>query len=892
MASAGAGPQIVQSVAQEALNEAAQDPDSSFWAIMQHARSFGGVFSYLTSKWALACFAIGIILNRTQIFASGRRHLVLRWPLRLLLRILPLVMFFFHSYSILQAIRCQTSPLYSEYKYGKPDIQVAQDYASEGGPLHRLSSMLLFFEDEKDTCNAVNMIPPKLGSADFRGSLSMLWPIFQSLCFSQFIETLSCTLQGRTVKTETGMNIFEHSLAFAEAEAMANNQITISTLSLFRPGTLMESNKVLVDPDPSIAATATPLSHVNTPPEVLLMVLISCLNNLTSHVLGVFGLQARFRLVNTGVWALCFMSSFIYSFCVFSLSSGIDVGLLRFPTVCIVGFIPHLLLLIGIMMCAFIYMFAVLVATLSPPQGTPPGQSWMERYHMARDNLQINISLSSLRLNMQEDFYTALLRVGFAALTAASEAVYLNEGHSIAIRQWTWLEEERMNEIEASGEYLFAGSTAFAQLADGDDSVTSGIVFQDKDAIQRGTDQQWQSGYGRERTTKMLRGQRGNNAKLGSDSVGAFQRGGRYILAWEFLSGIFALMTSWLLVGITKILNRLGMTNRPVWLRRWLEKPRVIKPVKQTPKQKQDKPIDFWLLSDEGVVSLPQNDDIDVEVETKKRQRMATTNWGRDEERKLDQTLYEWWSRGGWWGERDSSGEYIDLSDEEDNTSVITTADDGTSSAWDSDPEDHEGARTPTQNNPHYHSNRSTRESTPVAIDLSIEPSHLASLLNPADDEHRAEARILAHHLQSDRIVTRSQHRAYSNLNKAQVLTSTRYRPSSAARLRNSGKLSPFEEAQLLEHLIITRRAHRAATSEGESSAAGAGASWRQGAEGLGAGGPHCVVCQSSPRTVLAWPCRCLSLCEDCRVSLAMNNFGTCVCCRGEVVGFSRLFVP
>jgi hypothetical protein len=33
-------------------------------------------------------------------------------------------------------------------------------------------------------------------------------------------------------------------------------------------------------------------------------------------------------------------------------------------------------------------------------------------------------------------------------------------------------------------------------------------------------------------------------------------------------------------------------------------------------------------------------------------------------------------------------------------------------------------------------------------------------------------------------------------------------------------------------------------------------------------------------------------LCDDCRVSLAMNNFEKCVCCRREVISFSRIYVP
>jgi len=96
----------------------------------------------------------------------------------------------------------------------------------------------------------------------------------------------------------------------------------------------------------------------------------------------------------------------------------------------------------------------------------------------------------------------------------------------------------------------------------------------------------------------------------------------------------------------------------------------------------------------------------------------------------------------------------------------------------------------------------------------------------------------------------------------------------------------------MLEQIILSRRS--AAPEKDDQSAGWAknSGSWATGAAGLGPDGPQCVVCQSTPRTIIVWPCRCLSLCDDCRVSLAMNNFEKCVCCRREVVSFSRIYVP
>jgi hypothetical protein len=84
----------------------------------------------------------------------------------------------------------------------------------------------------------------------------------------------------------------------------------------------------------------------------------------------------------------------------------------------------------------------------------------------------------------------------------------------------------------------------------------------------------------------------------------------------------------------------------------------------------------------------------------------------------------------------------------------------------------------------------------------------------------------------------------------------------------------------MLENLILSRRLADQRAQHPEA------------AESDHSEGPQCVVCQCQPRSIIAWPCRCLCVCEDCRVSLAMNNFASCVTCRREVHGFVRLWVP
>ena len=826
-----------------------------------------------------------IILNRTQIYASARRHISFSWPIRLAIRIMPIVMFLSHTLSLLQAMRCQTSPRYSSLRYGKADKHLDLDFSGEGGIIYWICSMLLFWENDANSCLAVDMIPSRSEVWDRSGSLSLLWPFFQSLCLGQFVETLSCAVQGRQLMTETGMSIFEHSLAFAESEAMVSNQLGLSLWSANR-ASKPTSGSSQPDPVGKLFTRSEILDKMNTPPEVLLMVLISSLNNLSSQILGVLNMQARFRLINTGIWGLCFMSAFGWGFFSLRPESGPESIILRFPTVCIVGFIPHLLILVGILLCASIYSLALLLCFFSPPSDGPPPRTIAERFRMARENMQANAQLSSIRLDMTEDFYTALLKIGFTALTVASEAVYLNEGLRINVTTSTWLEEERLKEIEAfepSRDPVDGVSVHYAKTAAADQRSTGG----------------WTSGY--DRVVSFTADKFGSgvaNSRQRGDGVGHMQRGGRYLMAAKFFRGIFWLFVSWNKVVTNKIMDKARISWRPQWLRLPKAKERLQVNKEEGQESRPQDTMDFWILSDAGVLSLPENDDVDVEQEMKRRLKIENHRWGEEEEETLNSRVYDWWASGGWFGEKDESGSYQTPLQDDDTTSMVSMSTNASEVSHedikdefiDVDSDAGSGASTPTQR---HHFARSLSPSDPNILDAldpskncsQLNPHHLATLLDPKTLQQRSEARMLAHHLTNPGITTRSQYRHAQSFASAKLLTSTRYRPENSS-IPAAGPLSLEDEAYLLEQLILTRRAQRASSIN-----QGAG-TWRDGAVGMGAGGPQCVVCQSAPRTVLAWPCRCLSLCEDCRVSLAMNNFGTCVCCRQTVMGFSRLFVP
>ncbi|OAX85385.1 hypothetical protein ACJ72_00233 [Emergomyces africanus] len=873
--------------------------------LLHNMRKFGGFFSYMTSRWSIACFAVALTLNRVTIYGSTRRHLSLKWHIRLALRIIPVILFTSQIAALLQAIRCQTSPEYPQLRYGKPGKRSSLDYGGGGGFLYTLSSLLLPWQNDEGSCNAVHMNRVS-GTKDIPyGSFSLLWPVFIRLCLSQFVETLSCALQGRGVTTEAGMSIFEHSLAFAEAETMISQSVGLGLFGLPKgSGQSSASNN-------TSSSTATKLllsrnqvlDRLNVTPELLMIALISCCNSLSSNILDIFGRQNQGRLINTTFWGVCFMASMLLSFFDGSPLGGNDAGVLRFPTVCIVGFVPHLLILVGILTCLAIYGLALLITAFSLPSNLPPPTSLRERFSLAHANMQGASQIRNVRLNLREDFYTALVRIGYASLAAASDAVFLNEGKSVVARSMTWLEEDRLSEIE-SLRVNNANRTQY-HVSDPMDLFAGTNNSFNFDIPTRETE--WESGYSREKKIeKQRKGARSMEKRTAMGGVGAFQGASRCYHGFTFFRGIFFLLVGWAAFWFMRVLDLAGITRRPRWLTKLGGTGR-----KQSIARRADNlnSLDFWVLTDKGELILPEDHEYDVEKEMRKRELANASQWGTAEESRFDMKLYNWWKIGGSWGDRDDSGDYSPSQEDWEDTTSVVSMSTATESDWEAYESD--GRRTPTQTSPYTirdqrnaSSDINSRSTTPPDETI-LDVGSLARLLDPKDNETRHEARVLASHLMAadeGKIMTRSRFRTQMEQERARVLTSSRYNTahvlSNTSTLPGSnekGRPSPEEESEILENLILSRRLgheNRSDTHSKHQHRQQEQQSWKTGASGLGADGPQCVICQAAPRSIIAWPCRCLCVCEDCRVSLAMNNFGSCVTCRCEVAGFVRLWVP
>ncbi|KJZ79398.1 hypothetical protein HIM_00867 [Hirsutella minnesotensis 3608] len=825
---------------------------------IEGARGLGSVFSYATSKWALSCVAMAIILNRTHIFAATRRRLRLRWHIRMLLRLAPVLLLAVQACRLLQSIQCQTSPDFVRLRWGETKRAADMVPSHPNAWLNTISSFLLMGATDAQSCMAVGTMHDSNlhDTQSERGSLSHLWPLFGTFCLSHFLETVSCAVQGRSPASETGMTLFEQSLAFAEADAAVSDQLGWTALA--------NASRLQNDSNSTLGSTiamtrSMALKRVNAAPEVLLVAFLSSMTHITSHILGIFDAQSRFRLFSTGFWAICFMLSIVWSALSFEPENPLALGLLRFPTVCIIGFVPHVLVLTGILVCLGIYAFALFLSALvSPHEDGLPLPTFRQRLAYAHANMQATNSLSDIRITREMDFYTALLRTGFAAITLASEAVYLNEDRGVTLQHHTWLEAARLREIEElQRQCIGMGLPSLGP----DQADIIGLVPIKADSSPSS------NGYARERAAQNLpkgRGERG--LRLGT---GATERSSRWYMAIEFLLTTAKLVIRVCALSFLWSLGVLRVAYRPRWLLRLARRPKP-----------EDGCDDGGRLSGssgaERSVAGQQDDvpsgaaGIDVEAEFRNL-------GGFDDEESLDLDLYKYWLKGGWWGSDDSSGDFNpdSTNDDWDNTSVVSATsalgrseDEG--SDWESE---YEGQKTPT-----------AQSQRPAQEDLSFDDSSmalsdLARLLHPGSREEREEALRLAAHLQSEKIMTRAAFRRMETIRRARVLT-TLSRGEFNRTLPNA-KLTPEEEERLLEHILISRR-----QASGDPGSQSRGHDWA-----FGEGSP-CVVCQSSSRTIIVWPCRCLSLCDDCRVSLAMNNFDKCVCCRRDVLSFSRIFVP
>ena len=256
-------------------------------------KSYGGMLSYLTSRWAFTCFAMALVLNRVHVYASSRQRIHLTWNKRFALRLVPVMLFIAQIHKLLQAIQCQSSPDFVDLRFGTQNASetpaLGLEWQNQDGFSHWLASTALFTSSDADSCAAREMSSPSPGVKAPLGSYSLLWPTFVRICLSHFLETISCSLQQTPVMTEIAMSVFEHSLAFAEVEIMITQTLGVTSTKIRKR-----------DLPSNITVTEVPLSGV-------VLSLADAIKSITgSHRLDRTNVPVEVSSSNSGdVFSLC-----------------------------------------------------------------------------------------------------------------------------------------------------------------------------------------------------------------------------------------------------------------------------------------------------------------------------------------------------------------------------------------------------------------------------------------------------------------------------------------------------------------------------------------------------------------------------------------------------------
>ncbi|CCF57932.1 hypothetical protein KAFR_0D02840 [Kazachstania africana CBS 2517] len=52
-----------------------------------------------------------------------------------------------------------------------------------------------------------------------------------------------------------------------------------------------------------------------------------------------------------------------------------------------------------------------------------------------------------------------------------------------------------------------------------------------------------------------------------------------------------------------------------------------------------------------------------------------------------------------------------------------------------------------------------------------------------------------------------------------------------------------------------------------------------------------CIICRQNTRNIILWPCRCMTICDECRVKLGHRGIHSCVSCKNEIYGYSKVHI-
>lgn len=275
-------------------------------------------FNYFVSPYAGVCMIMAILLNRTIVFASSRSSNNTRR------KNLPrFLKFFLRSVSIGLILRMV--------------LQVFYQFIVYSPALNTLASPFI----DVPSSSSILKID------------TLLWQVFLTLCFSQFLETFVSIASSQLPSNDTALTLFEQSLAFQESQFLKQ---------------------------PSI--------------QLLIIVAFSLINQLTIQIVGLTNMK-KYQLIPSTVTGVAFLFYYILN-----LYTG---ELIHFPYVVILTMIPQLLVLAVTSFCLSVYGLAVWI------NGSSDGLAYTPMMKNLKDslNLQFNDDFNSVLMRFGSIVFNA-----------------------------------------------------------------------------------------------------------------------------------------------------------------------------------------------------------------------------------------------------------------------------------------------------------------------------------------------------------------------------------------------------------------------------------------------------------------------------------------------------
>lgn len=355
-------------------------------------QNIGIYLNYLVSKYAMLCMFSAVVLNRIMLFGAvnnrqahhnHHQHRVRTgfWrifsrPLfagavKMALRAAILYQLWLRFETILTGLNCYSATANTFFsKYG------VFTYNSSSTALPAFPFNATNFGISSPVIVGKDLFAGDKGFGKIGPSASFLWPLYITLCLSQFVETFCACISGTQPKVDTSQTLFEYLLGFYEFDSI-----------------------------PGLPGRPTP--------ELLVLCLMAILNHSLVHILRLAGLT-RYRLAFLGLVGTAFILYYIYT-----IANG---TLLRFPTLVVILFLSQVITMSIILLCGAIYFSARLLAgpnqlRLNSLSLEDLNLSWLDDFN----GFLANLAIVALSASAKETFVEELLHIGLPKLTWLDE---------------------------------------------------------------------------------------------------------------------------------------------------------------------------------------------------------------------------------------------------------------------------------------------------------------------------------------------------------------------------------------------------------------------------------------------------------------------------------------